>query len=77
MRPRECFIIDLDGTIQTMEMLTPPVERKLIRTARRIPFEAHTCHQGAQANPASPMPGEFTLKPRPSLKGKVKKTKSP
>jgi peroxiredoxin (alkyl hydroperoxide reductase subunit C) len=36
MRPRECFIIDPDGTIQTMEMMTPPVERKLIRTARRI-----------------------------------------
>ncbi len=66
------FIIDPDGVIQGMEVLTPPVGRKLAETIRQIKaFQLVRDSGGAEATPAGWEPGELTLKPGPALVGKV------
>ena len=66
------FIIDPDGVIQAMEVLTPPVGRKLAETIRQIhAFQLVRETGGAEATPAGWEPGEPTLKPGPDLVGKV------
>jgi peroxiredoxin (alkyl hydroperoxide reductase subunit C) len=66
------FIIDPDGVIQAMEVLTPPVGRKLAETIRQIQaYQLVRESGGAEATPAGWMPGELTLKPGPDLVGKV------
>jgi len=66
------FIIDPDGVIQGMEVLTPPVGRKLAETIRQIKaFQLVRDSGGAEATPAGWKPGELTLKPGPALVGKV------
>ncbi len=66
------FIIDPDGVIQAMEVLTPPVGRRLAETIRQIQAFQHVRKtQGAEATPAGWEPGKVTLKPGPALVGKV------
>jgi peroxiredoxin (alkyl hydroperoxide reductase subunit C) len=66
------FIIDPDGVIQAMEVLTPPVGRRLAETIRQIQaFQLVRETEGREATPSGWMPGEPTLKPGPALVGKV------
>ena len=66
------FIIDPDGIIQAMEVLTPPVGRMLDETIRQIQAYQHIrATKGAEACPAGWKPGKKTLKPGPALVGKV------
>jgi alkyl hydroperoxide reductase subunit AhpC len=66
------FIIDPDGVIQAMEVLTPPVGRKLAETVRQVQaFQLVRQSGGAEATPAGWEPGQPTLKPGPDLVGRV------
>ena len=66
------FIIDPDGVIQAMEVMTPPVGRMLSETIRQVQAFQHVrATKGAEACPAGWMPGKKTLKPGPALVGKV------
>ena len=66
------FIIDPDGVIQAMEVLTPPVGRKVAESLRQVQAFQHVrATQGAEACPAGWEPGQPTLKVGPDLVGKV------
>jgi len=66
------FIIDPDGVIQAMEVLTPPVGRKLGETIRQIKaYQLVRASKGTEATPAGWEPGQETLKPGADLVGKV------
>jgi peroxiredoxin (alkyl hydroperoxide reductase subunit C) len=66
------FIIDPDGVIQGMEVLTPPVGRRLAETIRQVQaFQRVRESEGTEATPAGWEPGKPTLKPGPDLVGKV------
>lgn len=66
------FIIDPDGVIQAIEVLTPPVGRKFAETVRQIQTFQHVrTTKGVEATPAGLESGESTLKPEPDLVGKV------
>lgn len=66
------FLIDPDGVIQAMEVMTPPVGRKLDEAIRQIKAFQHVRKtKGAEATPAGWEPGKKTLKPGPDLVGKV------
>jgi peroxiredoxin (alkyl hydroperoxide reductase subunit C) len=66
------FIIDPDGVIQAMEVLTPPVGRRFAETVRQIQaFQLVRESKGTQATPSGWKPGRMTLKPSPDLVGKV------
>jgi peroxiredoxin (alkyl hydroperoxide reductase subunit C) len=72
------FIIDPDGVIQAMEILTPPVGRKLAETVRQLQaFQLVRASNGTEATPAGWMPGHPTLKPGPDLVGNVWKVWKP
>ena len=66
------FIIDPDGVIQAMEVLTPPVGRRIAETIRQIKaFQKVRASKGTEATPAGWQPGQETLKPGPDLVGNV------
>jgi peroxiredoxin (alkyl hydroperoxide reductase subunit C) len=66
------FIIDPDGVIQAMEVLTPPVGRKVAETIRQVQaYQLVRESHGTEATPAGWEPGDPTLKPGPALVGKV------
>lgn len=66
------FIIDPDGVIQAMEVLTPPVGRRIDETIRQVQaFQLVRESEGAEATPAGWMPGDPTLRPGPDLVGRV------
>ncbi len=66
------FIIDPDGIIQGMEVMTPPVGRNVMELIRQIQAFQHVRESGdAEATPAGWKPGKPTLKPGPDLVGKV------
>ena len=72
------FIIDPDGVIQAMEILTPPVGRRLDETIRQVQAFQHVrMTKGAEACPAAWQPGQPTLKPGPALVGNVWKEWKP
>jgi len=72
------FLIDPDGVIQAMEVLTPPVGRKFEETIRQVQaFQLVRQTKGAEACPAGWEPGKPTLKPGPDLVGKVWKVWQP
>jgi len=72
------FIIDPDGVIQAMEVLTPPVGRRFAETVRQIQAFQHVrASKGTEATPAGWMPGDLTLKPGPDLVGNVWKVWKP
>lgn len=66
------FIIDPDGIIQGLEILTPPVGRNVLETLRQIQAFQHVrATQGTEATPSGWKPGKPTLKPGLELVGKV------
>ncbi len=66
------FLIDPDGVIQAIEILTPPVGRNIDEAIRQIKaFQLVRETGGAEATPAEWEPGKPTLKPGPDLVGKV------
>ena len=72
------FLIDPDGVIQAMEVLTPPVGRNPDELIRQIKAFQHVrATGGAEATPSGWMPGEATLKVGPDLVGKVWKVWKP
>ncbi len=72
------FIIDPDGIIQAMEVMTPPVGRQLNETIRQIQAYQHVrATKAAEVCPAGWTPGKKTLKPGPELVGNVWKEWSP
>jgi alkyl hydroperoxide reductase subunit AhpC len=72
------FIIDPDGVIQAMEMLTPPVGRRIAETVRQVQaFQVVRASGGAEATPAGWMPGDPVLRPNPDLVGNVWKEWKP
>jgi alkyl hydroperoxide reductase subunit AhpC len=64
------FIIDPDGVIQAMEVLTPSVGRHIGETIRQVKAFQHVRATG-EATPSGWQPGKPTLKPGPDLVGKV------
>lgn len=66
------FIIDPDGIIQAIEILTPPVGRNVSELFRQIQaFQLVRNSKGSEATPSGWQPGKPTLKPGPDLVGKV------
>jgi alkyl hydroperoxide reductase subunit AhpC len=70
------FLIDPDGNIQAMEVMTPPVGRNFAELIRQIQAFQHTRNTG-EVLPAGWTPGKPTLKPGPDLVGKVWKIWKP
>ena len=64
------FIIDPDGVIQAMEVLTPAVGRNTDELFRQVKAFQHVRATG-EATPSGWQPGQTTLKPGPDLVGKV------
>jgi alkyl hydroperoxide reductase subunit AhpC len=72
------FLIDPDGVIQAMEVMSPPVGRNVSELIRQIMAFQHVRKtEGAEATPAGWQPGQVTLKPGPDLVGKVWKEWKP
>jgi len=66
------FIIDPDGVIQAMEVLTPPVGRNVSEALRQIQaYQLVRESQGSQATPSGWKPGGKVLKPSIDLVAKV------
>ena len=66
------FIVDPDGIIQAMEVLTPPVGRNVSELVRQVQaFQLVRETKGAEATPSGWRPGTPTLKVGPHLVGKV------
>lgn len=66
------FLIDPDGVVQAMEVLTPPVGRNVKETLRQVQAFQHVrAAAGAEATPSGWRPGKTTLKPGPDLVGNV------
>lgn len=66
------FIIDPDGIIQAMEVLTPPVGRNVSEALRQIKaFQLVRKTKGAEVTPSGWKPGKRTLKPGIDLVGRV------
>jgi peroxiredoxin (alkyl hydroperoxide reductase subunit C) len=64
------FLIDPDGVIQAMEVLTPPVGRNPDELIRQVQAFQHVRKTG-EATPSGWTPGDKTLKPGPDLVGRV------
>jgi alkyl hydroperoxide reductase subunit AhpC len=64
------FLIDPDGVIQAMEILTPSVGRNVSELIRQLKAFRHVRETG-QATPSGWQPGKPALKPGPDLVGKV------
>jgi len=64
------FLIDPDGVIQAMEVMTPPVGRNVDELIRQIEAFQHVRNTG-EVTPAGWTKGKKTLKPGPELAGNV------
>lgn len=64
------FLIDPDGVIQAMEVMTPPVGRNVAELIRQVQAFQHVRKTG-EATPSGWQPGRITLTPGPDLVGKV------
>ncbi len=64
------FIIDPDGIIQAMEILTPSVGRNVSELIRQLQAFQHVRATG-EATPSGWQPGRSTLTPGPDLVGRV------
>ena len=72
------FLIDPDGVVQAIEILTPPVGRQEEELLRQIQaFQLVRASKGAEVCPAGWQPGDPTLRPGPDLVGKVWKSWKP
>lgn len=66
------FIIDPDGNIQAMEVLTPPVGRNVAESLRQVKaFQLVRETKGAEVCPSGWQPGGKTLKPGIDLVSRV------
>jgi peroxiredoxin (alkyl hydroperoxide reductase subunit C) len=66
------FLIDPDGVVQAIEILTPPVGRNVKELVRQIQAFQHVRNsKGMEATPSGWQVGRPTLKPGPDLVGKV------
>lgn len=66
------FLIDPDGIIQAVEVLTPPVGRNVSELIRQVQaFQKVRETKGAEVTPSGWVPGRNTLKVGPHLVGKV------
>ena len=66
------FLIDPEGVVQAMEVLTPPVGRNVQELFRQVQaFQLVRETGGAEATPSGWQPGKPTLKVGPHLVGKV------
>ena len=70
------FLIDPDGIIQAMEVLTPPVGRNVNELFRQVQAFQHVRATG-EVTPSGWQPGDKTLKPGPDLAGNVWKEWKP
>jgi alkyl hydroperoxide reductase subunit AhpC len=70
------FIIDPDGTIRAMEVLTPEVGRNVGELIRQVKAFQHVRATG-EVTPSGWQPGEKTLTPGPDLVGQVWKAWKP
>lgn len=70
------FLIDPDGVIQAMEVVTPPVGRNIAELIRQTKAFQHVRKTG-EVMPSGWQPGKPTLKPSPDLAGKVWKVWKP
>lgn len=67
-----CLQIDPDGVIQAIEILTPPVGRKVAESIRQLQAFQHVREtKGSEVCPAGWEPGKPTLKFGPALAGMV------
>ncbi len=64
------FIIDPDGVIRAMEVLTPEVGRNVSELIRQVKAFQHVVATG-EVTPSGWVPGKPTLTPGPELAGKV------
>jgi len=64
------FLIDPDGVIQAMEVVTPPVGRSIGELVRQVQAFKHVRETG-EVTPSGWSPGAPTLKPGFDLAGKV------
>ena len=64
------FLIDPDGVVQAMEVLTPPVGRNPDELIRQVQAFQHVRKTG-EATPSGWKPGDTALKPSPDLAGRV------
>ena len=64
------FIIDPDGIIQAMEVLSPTVGRNVSELIRQVQAFQHVNKTG-EVTPSGWQPGKPTLSPGPNLAGKV------
>lgn len=64
------FLIDPDGVIQAMEVMTPPVGRNVSELIRQVQAFQHVRKTG-EVTPAGWRPGKATFKPGPELVGKI------
>ncbi len=72
------FLIDPDGVIQAMEVLTPPVGRNVSETLRQIQaYQLVRKSGGTQATPSGWKPGGKVLNPNIDLVGNVWKEWNP
>lgn len=70
------FLINPEGVIQAMEVMTPEVGRNVVELIRQIKAFQHV-HETGEVTPAGWQPGKPTLKPGPDLVGKVWKVWKP
>ncbi len=70
------FLIDPEGKILAMEVMTPEVGRNFAELLRQIKAYQHVKATG-EVTPAGWQPGKPTLKPGPHLAGKVWKEWKP
>ncbi len=72
------FLIDPDGVIQSMEIIGNPVGQNVNENIRQVQaFQYIRAAEGKEACPASWVPGQVTLTPRPGLVGNVWKNWKP
>lgn len=72
------FLIDPDGVVQAMEVLTPPVGRSVEETLRQVKAFQHVRKTGgSEVCPSGWTPGKPVLKPGPDLVGNVWKVWKP
>jgi peroxiredoxin (alkyl hydroperoxide reductase subunit C) len=66
------FLIDPDGVVQAIEILTPPVGRNVDETLRQLKAFQHVRKtKAAEVCPSGWQPGKKVLKPGPDLVGRV------
>lgn len=70
------FLIDPDGVVQAMEVLTPAVGRNVSELIRQVKAFQHVRKTG-EVMPSGWQPGRPALKPGPDLVGKVWKVWKP